>query len=86
MAHLNEREKIQILIMVDQLPIFTIIKLVAKFAETICVQNQPRKGRPRTNEEVKLDVLLEAKENPHYFTKQQALNNSVDPFFCGEII
>lgn len=60
-------------------------KLVVKFAENGSIQDLLRQGLPCVSEEVKLDVLLEAVEKSHYFTRQLALNYNV-VFFCGEII
>ncbi|KAK4874349.1 hypothetical protein RN001_013709 [Aquatica leii] len=37
------------------------------------------------NEETRLDVLLEAEENPHHSTKQLALNNNVDYYFVMKL-
>lgn len=55
----------------------TVSKVVAKFVETGSVNDLPRQGRPRVSEEVKLNVVLEAEENPHISTRQLALNNNL---------
>lgn len=59
----------------------TVSKLVAKFTETGSVRDLPRQGRPRVNDETRLNVLLEAEENPQNSTRQLALNNNVDHSF-----
>lgn len=63
----------------------TVSKLVAKFTETGSVKDLPRQGRPRISEEVRLNVLLEAEENPHHSSRQLALNNNVDQSFVVKL-
>lgn len=52
----------------------TVSKIVKKFHEHGCVKDLPRTGRPKLDDNVKLDVLLNYNENPHLPTSQVALN------------
>jgi hypothetical protein len=56
----------------------TVSRIVSKFFETGSVKDLPRQGRPQINEDTKLQILLEAEENPHISTRQLALNNNID--------
>lgn len=64
----------------DRLPITrsTVSKLFAKFSAFGSVKDLPRQGRPQIDEEIKLNVLLEAQENFHISTRQLALNHNID--------
>jgi hypothetical protein len=61
-------------------------KLVAKFSETGYVQDLPPQGRPRVNDETRLDVLLKGEENPHHSTRHLVLNNNVDHSFVVKLL
>lgn len=50
----------------------TVSKIVAKFAETGSVKDRARQGRPRIEEDRRLNILLEIQDNPHTSTRNIA--------------
>lgn len=55
----------------------TVSKIEKKFRETGHVKHIANAGRPKINENVKLNVLLSTEENPHIMSRQIAANNEV---------
>lgn len=55
----------------------TVSRLVSKFLETGSVKDVSRQGRPKINDETKLNVLLAVQENAHSSTREIGLNNNV---------
>ena len=57
----------------------TVCRTVTKFLETGGVKRKPGSGRPKTatNDENKLNILLELEENPKTSTTQLALNSQI---------
>ena len=55
----------------------TVSKIVKKFHEHGTVKDLPRTGRPKLNDNIKLDVLLSYNENPHLSTHQVPLDLNV---------
>lgn len=55
----------------------TVSKIVKKFHEHGTVKDLPRTGRPKLDDNIKLDVLLSYNENPHLSTHQVALDLNV---------
>lgn len=55
----------------------TVSKIVRKFRETGHVKQVPNAGRPKMNENVKLNIALSIEENVHNTSRQIALDNAV---------
>lgn len=52
----------------------TVSKIIKKFRDHGCVKDLPKTGRPKLDDDVKLNVLLSYNENPHLPTSQVALD------------
>lgn len=99
MAHLNETQRVEILIFIGygdktrtqeevcnlfnakypERPITrsTVSKIERKFRETGQVKDRVRPGRPKINDNTKLDIILEVEDNPHSVSSEVASNNDV---------
>ncbi|KAF2879494.1 hypothetical protein ILUMI_26689 [Ignelater luminosus] len=81
MPNLTERERIEILIMVAYGDRLQTHQEATYLIKNILIGPQSdlhRGGRPNLDQETKLNILLEAEENPHAFTRQLLLNNDSD--------
>jgi Transposase. len=55
----------------------TVSRVLARFEETGSVKDAPRAGRPRVDDETRLNILVELQDNPHSSTRSIALNNDI---------
>ena len=51
----------------------TVSRIVAKFNQTRNVRDVPRCGKPKINDNTKLNVSLSLEDNPHITTTEMAL-------------
>lgn len=55
----------------------TVSKIISKFAETESVRNKQKTGRPKIDDETRLNTLLSYQDNPHCSTRQVGLIQNI---------
>lgn len=64
----------------------TVSRVVARYQETRSVKDAPRSGRPKVNNDTKLNALLTLHETPHTTTTEIARQENVSQSFVAKFL
>lgn len=64
----------------------TVSRVVARYQESRSVKDLPRSGRPKINDDKKLNALITLQENPHMSTTEVARQENVSQSFVAKFL